>query len=173
MLTISGVKGGLRREHAESEGHTMLKQPGRHARRQGGMTLIELLVATVILTTGVLGLSVVSVTTGELRASGLEKAAALHAVERELSAVEATPFANIVATHNGRGFSVSLPGEAHAALRALPADADGLPGIISVTAPTGDAAHLLEINVRIIWQGRHGSQQLSRTFRLSSLGSSS
>jgi prepilin-type N-terminal cleavage/methylation domain-containing protein len=174
MLTISAGEGRAPSGNdAEPEGHTMLMQPGRRARGQGGMTLIELLVATVILTTGVLGLSIVSVTTNELRASGLEKAAALHAVERELAAVEATDFANIVLTHNGRGFSVSLPGEANTALRALTADADGLPGIITITAPTGDPAHLLEIHVRIIWQGRHGSQQLSRTFRLSSLGSSS
>jgi hypothetical protein len=137
------------------------------------MSLVELLIATVILTTAVLGLSIVSVTTADLRATGLEKSAALHAVERELAAVEATSFGTIVATHDGRGFSVSLPGAANAALRAIVGDADGLPGTISITAPTGDAAHLLEIRVRIVWQGRHGTQQVARIFRLSSLGASS
>jgi prepilin-type N-terminal cleavage/methylation domain-containing protein len=151
----------------------MTKLQARRPRRDHGMTLIEVMIAATILTTAVLGLSVVSVTTNELRATGQEKAAAMHAIERELSAVEATNFATIIATHNGRGFSVTLPGEVNTALRAVKGDADGLPGIISVTAPTGDPAHLLEIRVRILWQGRSGPQQLSRTFRLSSLGSSS
>jgi Tfp pilus assembly protein PilV len=137
------------------------------------MTLIETLIATTILTTAVLGLANVAVTTSELHSTGLEKAAAMHAVERELAAVEATNFATIVATHNGRGFSVTLPGETHTALHALKGDVDGLPGSIAITAPTGDPAHLLEIHVRIDWQGRHGAQHVERTLRLSSLGASS
>jgi Tfp pilus assembly protein PilV len=137
------------------------------------MTLIEVLIATVILTTAVLGLSIVSATTNDLRAAGLEKAAALHAVEAQLSAVEATDFAQIIATHNNRGFAVTLPGKVGNALDAVQGDADGLPGIITVTAPTGDAAHLLEIDVKVIWHGRHGNQQVERIMRLSSLGASS
>jgi prepilin-type N-terminal cleavage/methylation domain-containing protein len=152
--------------------HTMMKQPG-HSKHRGGFTLIEVLIATVILTTAVLGLANVSVTTGELRNTGVQKAAALHSVERELAAVAATPFANIQATHDGRGFSVTLPGEANAALHALKTDADGLPGVIHVTAPTGDPAHLLQIRVVIDWQGRSGPQHFERTVRLSSIGASS
>jgi len=137
------------------------------------MTLIEVLIATVILTTAVLGLSMVSATTNDLRAAGLEKAAAMHAVEAQLAAVEATVFANIVAQHNGRGFAVTLPGKAGNALDAVAGDPDGLPGLITVTAPTGDPAHLLEIDVKVVWHGRHGNQQIERIMRLSSLGASS
>jgi hypothetical protein len=137
------------------------------------MTLIEVLIATVILTTAVLGLSMVSATTNDLRAAGLEKAAAMHAAESELAAVEATDFTQIVALHDGRGFTVTLPGKAAPALNAVPGDPDGLPGLITITAPTGDPAHLLEIDVRVVWRGRHGSQQVERILRLSSLGASS
>ena len=137
------------------------------------MTLVEVLFATVILTTAVVGLSNVAMTTNHLHAAGVEKSAALHAAERELAAVEATNFATIVAAHDGRGFSVTLPGMANAALRAPPGDLDGLPGSISVTAPTGDPDHLLEIRVRVDWQGRSGVEHVDRTVRLSLLGASS
>lgn len=137
------------------------------------MTLIEVLIATVILTTAVLGLSMVSATTNDLRAAGLEKAAAMHAAEAQLAAVEATDFTQIIAQHNNRGFAVTLPGKVGNALDAVPGDADGMPGLITITAPTGDAAHLLEIDVKVIWKGRHGSQQVERIMRLSSLGASS
>lgn len=150
----------------------MMRQPGIQGRR-GGFTLIEVLIATAILVTAVLGLANVSVATGALRSTGVQKAAAIHAVERELAAVAATPFATIAATHDGRGFSVVLPGEATAALHALKTDGDGLPGVIHVTAPTGDPAHLLEIKVEIDWQGRSGPQHFERTIRLSSVGAAS
>lgn len=153
----------------------MMKQLGIGTRRArvGGFTLIEVMIATVILVTAVLGLANVSVTTGALHNTGVEKAAAIHSVERELAAVAATAFATIQATHDGRGFSVTLPGEANAALHALKTDGDGLPGLIRVTAPTGDPAHLLEIRVVIDWQGRNGPQHYERTIRLSSIGASS
>jgi len=150
----------------------MMKQPG-NKRGIGGFTLIEVLVATVILVTAVLDLAQVSVATNQLHSTGLEKAAAIHAVERELAAVAATNFTTITATHDTRGFSVTLPGMVNAALRSIKGDADGLPGTIRITAPTGDPAHLLEIRVVIDWQGRHGPQHYERTIRLSSLGAAS
>jgi hypothetical protein len=147
-------------------------RPSR-ARATRGNTLIESLVATTILVTAVLSLANIAVTTGELRVSGLAKAAAMHAVERELAAVSATKFSTMVATHNGRGFSVALPDMKGAVLVPLKGDPDRLPGSISVTAPTGDPAHLLEIRVRVDWQGRNGPQHVERTTRFSDLGAGS
>jgi type II secretory pathway pseudopilin PulG len=146
-----------------------MKFSERRKRRASGISLIEVMIATVILTTAVVGLSNVAVTTSALRAVRVEKAVAMHAIEQQLAAVEATDFATILATHNGRGFAVTLPGEVNAALHALPGDFDGLPGSIAVTAPTGDPDHLLEIRVRVDWQGRHGAQHLDRIVRLSNL----
>src|SRR6185295_2785355 len=101
-ITSAGDSSGTVRRVAQ---HTMLKQQRQRSRRARGLTLIEVLVATTVLTTAVLGLANVAVSTSELRSTGMEKAAALHAVERELAAVEATNFATILAVHNGRGFS--------------------------------------------------------------------
>jgi hypothetical protein len=140
-------------------------------RREGGLTLIETVCAAVVLALAILGLSRVALSANEMQQSGVQKAAALREVERQLATVQSSDFASIVATFDGTGFGVILDGAAAEALTAVPNDADGRPGLVTVTAPTGDPDALLEVQVRIDWLGRNGPQSVARTLRLSRVGS--
>jgi hypothetical protein len=129
-------------------------------------------VATVILATGVLTLSSVAASANQLRKNIFEKAMAAEALDRELAVIEATPFEEIQADHDGRGFEVVLPGRASSMLTALPGDPDGLPGIIEVRVPDppNNAEFLLEVELRLEWAGTNGPRRLSRIVQLSRLG---
>lgn len=137
------------------------------------MTLIETLTVATTLAIAVLGLAQISSAAQSLRATGVQKEAALRALDREVATVVATKFTDIPATWNNVGFAVTLEGKAHAALRALPGDGDGLPGLVSVSAPTGDATKLIEVRVRVDWNGASCPQHVLRIVRLAALGAGS
>lgn len=152
-----------------------------HARRRGGrprgatragFATLETLCAATLLLIAVLTLAQVSAATGRLHQQGREKSAALHAIEREFAAIENTAFTAIVPNWNGVGFRVTAPPMPGDALHAQPGDADGLPGQVLVTAPNGDPNRLIEVTVRVSWQGVAGNQNLQRTIRLSAVGTS-
>lgn len=140
-------------------------------RRERGLTLIETVCAAVVLALAILGLSQVALSANAMQQSGVQKAAALREVERQLATIQSSDFTTIVATYDGAGFGVILDGATAEALPALANDADGRPGLVTVTAPTGDPDALLEVRVRIDWQGRNGPQSVGRTLRLSRVGS--
>ena len=149
-------------------------EAGRPARRRDerGFTLVELAVATVILVVGVLTLAHVALTIRAMHRADDERAMAATALLDQLHAVETTPFGNVAANFDGHGFDVVLPGEASPALRALPGDPDGKAGLVTVTAPDPpkDPAELLEVTVRLDWDGSYGPQHLERHVRISRPG---
>jgi prepilin-type N-terminal cleavage/methylation domain-containing protein len=142
---------------------------GRDAR---GFTLVELAVATVILVVGVLTLAHVALTIRAMHRADDERAMAATALLDQLHAVETTPFGDVVATFDGHGFDVVLPGEVSPALRALAGDPDGRAGLVTVTAPDPpkDPTELLEVTVRLDWDGSYGAQHLERRVRISRPG---
>jgi Tfp pilus assembly protein PilV len=139
-------------------------------RREAGMSLVETACAVAILAIAIAGLTNVAATTASLHETRLEKDTALRAVEKELSLVASSAFATIQATYNNAGFDVAQDGHGGAGLDALKGDADGKPGHVTVTAPTGDATKLLEVAVRVDWNSRHGPQSVERRVRLARLG---
>ena len=137
------------------------------------MSLVETSCAAAILALAIGGLTNLAATSASLHAFGLEKNVAVRAVERQLATVMASDFATITADWNGDGFAVGMEGAAGSALNAVPGDADGLPGSIAITAPTGDADELVEIEVRVDWNSSNGPAAVARRMRLSRLGSGS
>jgi hypothetical protein len=141
-------------------------------RRRGGFTLVEVAVATVLLVFGLLALAEVAFTIRSMTRADRERALAGAALLEQARAIETTPFAQIVTTHNGRSFTVTIDGQATPALRALPGDLDGMPGSISVVAPTppNDPFRLLEATLSLDWQGSFGPQRMQRRIRIAHSG---
>jgi hypothetical protein len=110
--------------------------------------------------------------TSQVQRNSRERQAAWSALTEELNRVRATPYAEIVPTHDGRSFPVFLEDNANAGLRAQEGDLDGLPGEIEVTVPSppDDAGLLLEVTVRVEWQGSFAPQTLERRIRISRPG---
>ena len=92
----------------------------RTASREGGFTLVELVIGFATLAVVVTGLIHTAVSTSAVRRIERERNAAWSAVSEQLRSVTSTPFANIVADHDGRGFAVRLEGSPGAALQSLP-----------------------------------------------------
>ena len=88
--------------------------------------------------------------------------------------MEATPFAQVQAQHHQRGFAVMNDDGQQQMLQPLVGDQDGLCGQVLVQAaqPLDDATVLLEITVRIDWASTSGPRALTRTIRVSRIGSS-
>ncbi len=147
----------------------------RHRAHCAGITLVEVLVTIAIFVIGVVALAQVAVVSSQLRRAQMEKRSAWTALAEELRTIESTPFAEIVARHDGRGFDVVLEGAMSAMLRPLPDDSDGRPGTIEITTPEppGDSAVLLDVTVRLEWKGSFAPQRLVRTLRISRPGASS
>ena len=98
-----------------------------------------------------------------------EKNAALASLERKSQEIEATAFAQVLATHHGTAFTVTAPGMVTNMLRPAPGDADGMPGSVTVTAPDppNDPGLLLQVTIRVDWVGVAGTQSLVRTLLMS------
>jgi prepilin-type N-terminal cleavage/methylation domain-containing protein len=141
--------------------------------RSGGFTMIEVLVVATMLAVAILGMSQISQVSAALRVAGREKAAAIRTLDREVASIQATNFASIPTRWDNTGFEVTLEDKGRAILHPLPGDVDGMPGNVAISAPNGDPAQLLEIRVRIDWNGTHGPQHVQRTVRLSALGAGS
>jgi hypothetical protein len=154
-----------------------LVQHSRSRNRKGragaaGLTLVDVAVATVLLVVGLVSLADVALTLRSMGRADAERSVAANALLEQAHAIETTPFQGLIAAHDGRGFAVGIDGQAGAALRAVPGDADGLPGSISVIAPNppNDPARLLEATVTIDWQGSFGPQRMVRRILISRLG---
>lgn len=141
----------------------------------GGFTLVEVMVGISILAVSILGIASFAATSQRLTRTAEEKDAAREALAAKLQEVEGTPFAQIQATHDGTGFAVTKAGAANNMLRPLPGDADGLPGSVTVTVPPnpGDPSRLLQVVVRVDWQGPNGPRSMSQAVLLSVTGAGS
>jgi len=145
------------------------KQADGRRRRQGGFSLVELMVGLSIFVVSLMALIQIAAVTNQARRASRERQAAWLAVTEQLRQVENTPFANLQATWNGRGFPIFLEDSVNAGLRALPGDPDGLPGLVSVTVPASmnDPNLLLEVTVRVDWVASSSPQTISRSVRIS------
>jgi hypothetical protein len=147
-------------------------EQARVDRRRGGFTLIDVLVGTSLLVTAALGMSGVAASTMQMRRVNEERVAALQALDREATLIEAAPFDDLLAVHDGRGFGVASEATGRTLLRAQAGDGDGLPGLVTVSVPgaPGDANRLLDVTLRIDWVAGFAPQSVARTLRLSRIG---
>ncbi len=141
----------------------------RLPRQQRGLTIVETMVAAAILAIGISSLASVAGTSARLHQAGVQKAAALRGLDTEIATIQGASFATI-STYNGATFDIRVDGNTHNALAALASDADHHVGGVSVTAPTGNAAELVEVAVSVNWVGTNGNCSLVRRFRRSRLG---
>lgn len=145
-----------------------MKRPitsSKRSRGQRGMSILEVTVASVILAVGIVSLTSVAATSARLHQSGLMKAAALRSMEAQIATIESTDFAALQAL-DGTTFEVD------ASVQPPGGGMNGPPpaGAIDVTAPTGNAAQLLEVRLSMSWRGMNGTRTMERRLRRSRLG---
>ena len=118
-----------------------------------GSSLVEMLITSVIVV--VLMVALLSATmnhTRQRRVNG-ERNLALVAALNTLEQARTVPYANLPSL-NGTGFDVPGPNGQPAGLRALPGDADGMPGRISVVLDLSyGGAQVYRVTARVDWQG--------------------
>lgn len=132
------------------------------------MTIVESMIASALLAIGIASLTNVSAATARLQQAGRLKSAALRALDTRIAMVQSTAFANLQGL-DGTGFDVAdVVGGV--TLSTVPGDDDGDVGAIRVTAPTGDASRLLEVEITVAWQGGNGPCTLVRRVRRSRIG---
>jgi hypothetical protein len=150
---------------------TLELTPGSR-RNQGGIVLPDVLLSLTIVVIAVVALASASLSTTKLRNTVTEKQRAMDALDEQVQVIQATPYAQILGLHSGRGFTVDPEGRGVPVLQPLPGDLDGLPGSVAVIAPAppADPARLLEVQVSVNWVGKSGPQDLVRTIRISRLG---
>lgn len=146
-----------------------MNQPHANHRRCRGFTIVEAIVATAILTVGVVSLTGVAANSVRLHQSGQKKSMALRTLDAQVATIESTPFANLSAL-DGTTFAADASIATTVANGSVGGGNSTSDGVLVVTAPTGDPAALLEITVALTWQGLNGTQVMQRRIRRSALG---
>ena len=141
---------------------TALGQPATRC-GEAGFSLVELMIATVVMVIGLVGIMNSCVHLNALQRLDAEVALSYRACLRNLEEVRAMPMATIL-TMNGTGFDIPGANGATKALRAQKGDADGLPGEITVVRLATDAGRsLYRITATARWQGSSGNSTVELT----------
>jgi hypothetical protein len=137
---------------------------------QQGFALPDVLIGTVILVVAVFSLASAALSTSKLRRTVEEKDLAIQALDEICNRIESTSYDDIVLSYNGMGFMVDPWGIEF--LNVVPGDADNRPGSVIVTAPApfNDPDELLQVEVRVDWQGTAGPQFVRRVLLISKPG---
>jgi prepilin-type N-terminal cleavage/methylation domain-containing protein len=124
---------------------------------EAGFSLVELMIATVVMVIGLVGIMNSCVHLNALQRLDGEVAMAYRACLKNLEEVRAMSMATIL-TMNGTGFDIPGANGAPKALRAQKGDVDGLPGQITVVKLATDAGRsLYQITATAKWQGASGN----------------
>jgi prepilin-type N-terminal cleavage/methylation domain-containing protein len=135
---------------------TAAMNPATHS-GDAGFSLVELMIATVVMVIGLVGIMNSCVHLNALQRLDAEVALSYRACMKNLEEVRAMPMATIL-TMNGTGFDIPGANGATKALRAQKGDADGLPGQITVVRLATDAGRsLYQITATAKWQGASGN----------------
>jgi len=115
------------------------------AGRMSGFTLVEVTVAGFVLTIASVGLAVTLAQGAALSKNPRSEITARHAMQAVLAEIQSTTFAEVGTRFHNVGFPV-------ADLKAVPGDADGLPGeVVFGYGPEGDTSYYT-VTVRVRWQ---------------------
>jgi len=120
---------------------------------EAGFTLVELLMGTVLMVVGLVGVMSSTIRLHGLQRLDTEIDQAFQACRTNLEELRAVPITALPG-YDGRGFAVPGPDGVTPILRAVPGDADGLPGEIHVTVDQSAAGYVLyKIRVVVTWRG--------------------
>jgi prepilin-type N-terminal cleavage/methylation domain-containing protein len=127
---------------------------------EAGFSLVELMIATVVMVIGLVGIMNSCVHLNALQRLDAEVALSYRACMRNLEEVRAMPMATIL-TMNGTSFDIPGANGATKALRAQKGDVDGMPGQITVVRLATDAGRsLYQITATAKWQGASGNSSV-------------
>jgi hypothetical protein len=136
------------------------------------MMLLDVVVGASLLAAAGLAAAQMVLDTSSLRQACAVRRLVIETISEELKRIEGSVFEQVRADHDGRGFAVAEdePGGMH--LTAPPGDADGLPGLVTVTVPDppNDPGELLEVTVRIDWFDGAASHSVTRSLEVSRVG---
>jgi type II secretory pathway pseudopilin PulG len=123
---------------------------------QAGFSIVELMIGTVLIVVGLVGIMSSTVRLHGLQRMDTEIGHAYRACCTNLEELRTVPIQNLPGL-DGRGFAVPGPDGVTPALRAVPGDADGLPGAIHVVLDQSIAGRrLYRISAVVTWQGASG-----------------
>jgi hypothetical protein len=136
------------------------------------MMLLDVLVGASLLAAAGLAAAQMVLDTNSLRQACAVRRLVIETISEELKRIEGSLFEELQAQHHGRGFAVREDEPGGLLLTAPPGDADGLPGLVTVTVPNppNDPDELLEVTVRVDWFDGTTSNSISRTLTVSRVG---
>ena len=131
-------------------------------RRDPGFTLVELLVAAMLLAIVAVGVAAAMVQTPRLTRSAREDVAIRTAMRSVVAEISAAPFSEVPATYDDYAFEV--PG-----IEATRADPDGIPGLVKIRVEGEAAATFYIVTISVTWQGVHGARTLRNAHYLANV----
>ncbi len=136
-----------------------MKTTGEPRSKEGGFSLIELLVGTLAAVVALGAIISVCIQVSKVRKTDEELNLAFIACMGSLESLRAIPHSNLP-TMDGIGFDVPAQNGTPGGLTPQPGDADGLPGEFRITAvKTGAGKTLYRATATVKWSGSRGRQE--------------
>ena len=127
---------------------------------EAGLSLVELMIATVVMVVGLVGIMNSCVRLHAMQRMDAEVGLAYRACLQNLEELRALPLASLPAM-NATGFDIPGPDATTPALAAQPGDADRLPGLINVQQVAINGGRLLyRITATAAWRGASGDSKV-------------
>ncbi|MHC4452500.1 MAG: PulJ/GspJ family protein [Planctomycetota bacterium] len=139
-----------------------MKIPRSKTQRGRGFTLVELLIASMLLAIVAIGVAAAMIQTPQLTRSAREDVAIRVAMRSVVAEISAAPFSEVPVTYDGFAFDV-------AGVEAAKTDEDGLPGVVQIQVVGDAAATYYVVTVGVHWRGVAGTRTLSTVHYLANV----